>query len=205
MTSTPKQIGSFSGDPPTVSPDGEWVAVPLASGATLYRRSSPEQGRNLSVNGDYNSPGLHQSWWSTPMFSADSKTVLITGMAQSGHEPILADWLPQRYNPFPGNPGGSVVQVWDTGSGRHLLTVNKCYDAQFSPKGNVLATLRDDGTSIELWHIPFRASLWLIVGRSAIIWLFVAAICWVGVVAVKMVFAPNGRLLFLMKPRNSSD
>ncbi len=80
VTSTPKEIGSFS-ETPAVSPDGKWLAIPLDSGAKLITTTAPERGTDLVVNGD-NGPSAFVTYnnmksWPTPSFSPDSTMILV--------------------------------------------------------------------------------------------------------------------------------
>jgi WD40 repeat protein len=47
VSSTPKEIGSFSMPVASSSADGEWLAIPLDSGAKLIRATAPERGNDL--------------------------------------------------------------------------------------------------------------------------------------------------------------
>ena len=181
-TSIPKQIGPFS-ETPIVSPDGEWLAIPLDSGAKLVKTLAPEHEADLIANCDFGSYyGViinDMKFYPTPSFSPDSKTIAVTGLFQSGKEPFLGKWLPKQYNPFPSDPGGSVVRVWDTESRQALLAISDCSEVRFWPDGQVLATLRDH-TAIDLWKMPFRRSLLRILATAAITWLIVLSM-WRGV------------------------
>jgi WD40 repeat protein len=185
VTSTPKEIGSFSTVHRAISsPDGEWLAIPLDSGAKLIRVSAPEPGADLIVNGD------RRTGWTTPSFSPDSKMVLVTGLLRSNHKPLLGNWLPEKFNPFPAVRDASVVRVWDTDSHREVPALYHCSDDPwFSPDGHVLATLREDRKAIDLWKVPFRASLWRILGWTVIVWLIVVLVGWAGVKMQRKMFS----------------
>lgn len=169
MASTPKEIRSFS-DRVVVSPDGEWLAVPLQEGVTLIKVSAPGHEANLIVSGAKRTDGRGR-------FSPDSKMVLISLYFE--HQPFLRDWLPEKYNPFRAGPRVPVVRVWDTDSRREVATFRDCRHAWFSSDGKVLATLRG-GNAIDLWRVPFRASLWRILGWTVLAWLIVVAVGWAG-------------------------
>ena len=192
VTSMPKEIGSFSdSETPAVSPDGEWLAVPLDSGAKLVNASAPERGTDLIANGDLGpSKWVFQThkWYPTPSFSPDSKMILVKGLHRSWQEPFLGKWLPQQYNPFRADPGGTVVRVWDTESCRELLVLSDCTETWFSPDGRVLATIRDRQT-IDLWKVPFRGSLRRILGWAVIVCLIVVSVGWVGVNTRRKLFS----------------
>jgi WD40 repeat protein len=187
VSSTPKAIGSFS-ERPAISPDGQWVAIPFDSGAKLIKVSAPNREADLIVNGDFRSKmggmGM-RTGLPTPSFSTDSKMLLVTGLGRSGRKPFLGDWLPEKYNPFRGVPDGGVVRIWDTETRREVFSIDDCYKAWFSPDGKVLAT-RPDPKAIDLWKVPFRASLWRILGWAVIAWLVALAIGWLGVKARRM-------------------
>jgi WD40 repeat protein len=117
----------------------------------------------------------------TPSFSPDSKMIVVAGLVRPEHKPFLGDWLPEKYNPFRANPAVSLVRVWDTGSQREVVALDQYTDAWFSPDGKVFATLREDRKAIDLWKVPFRASLGRILGWTVIAWLIVVAVGWVGV------------------------
>jgi WD40 repeat protein len=51
IASNPMQIGSFS-EKPLLSPDGEWLALPLDNGARLYRVAPMRKCLNLAVTDD---------------------------------------------------------------------------------------------------------------------------------------------------------
>jgi WD40 repeat protein len=181
VTSTPKEIGSFS-ETPAVSPDGEWLAIPLDKGVKLVKASVPERGADLIVNGDLGPSEIwtldHKKSWASPSFSPDSKWILVGAYRNSySQEPLLGNWLPEKYNPFRADPNKSVFRAWDTGSCRELLTLAKYREPTFSPDGQVLASFRDNKT-IDLWKVPFRASLWHAAGRAVIVWVALVSICW---------------------------
>jgi WD40 repeat protein len=182
VTSSPREIGSFS-ETPAVSPDGEWVAIPLDSGVKLINASSPGVGTDLVVSDDLGPSafGIYNNMksWPTPSFSPDSKMVLVKGLHQFGKEPFLDNWLPQQFNPFRRGSAGSVIRVWDTDSRREVMALSRSRDAWFSTDGHVLATLRDS-QEIDLWIVPLRASLWRILGWSFFFWLIAVSICWLG-------------------------
>jgi WD40 repeat protein len=187
VTSSPKEIGSFL-ETPTVSPDGQWLAIPLESGSKLIKISQPERGTDLIANGDLGPSAFvifnNMKWLPTASFSPDSKMILVGGLDRHAQEPFLGGWLPAFINPFHADPGGAIVRVWDVESRREILGFSKCTDAQFSPDGQVLATIRDQSV-IDLWKVPFRASLWQAFGWAMIVWMIAVSICWLGVKAKK--------------------
>ncbi len=203
VTSTPKEIASFS-DYAHFLPNAKWVIIPMSAGAKLIHLSAPERGIDLVVNGDF---GRFGPWAmdtegqeSQSSFSRDSKMFIAKGISQLGQEPFLAKWLPDKFNPFPDSPGGPIVRVWQTADGRQLRAFPQCTDAEFSPDGKVLATLRD-GKAIDLWKLPFRVSPGRVVGWSVVIWLIAVPICWVAFTAIRMVVSPSGWLFRFMKPK----
>jgi WD40 repeat protein len=165
VTSTPKEIGSFKGLSPAVSPDGQW----LACGVKLVKASAPDHEAHLIVKGD---AGPSTSW-----FSPDSKMVMVYFPQGAGEESLLGKWFPQGYDPFPASPGGSVLRVWETGSLRHVLTLADCSEVLFSPDGKVLATL-PHGQAVDLWAVPLRPSLWPALGWAGVVWLALVSVYW---------------------------
>lgn len=217
VSSQPKEIGSFSQSPPpgvpifqwssmfviseplaVSSPDGEWLAVPLYSGAKLINGAAPERGAVLNVDGDW--PTSH--WpMPSPSFSPDSKMIVVTGLRRAGQQSFLGDWLPEKYNPFRARPDEAVIRVWDTESHRQVAAFSGCNDAWFSPDGKVFATLRGDSKAIDLWRVPFRASLWHIFGWAVIAWLIVVAGGWAGVKMHRKMFSRTNAPL--LRPESS--
>jgi WD40 repeat protein len=186
VTATPKEIGSFS-PTPALSEDGEWLAIPLESGVKLIRPSAPERGAHLIVNGDSRWGGLNSpEWWKTPSFSSDNKLILVKGLMRVGHDPYL---------PFQDCYAGGTIRVWDTDRRRELLAFSNCTEAQFSPNGHVLATLRAYQVNncwcqaIDLWSIPFRGSVWRTLCMSSIVWLLAVPIWWLDVKAQRRILS----------------
>lgn len=183
VTSSPRELGSFS-EQPAVSADGKWLAIPLDSGAKLLEVSSLEETGDFVINGD-----VGASFWGTynnmkfypnPSFSPDSKMLAIKGLYRQSQQPYLSKWVPPQYLPFRGDPGGSVVRVWDVAKGRELQAFNQCTEAHFSPDSRVVATL-EDHRMVKLWKVPFRKPLVRVLGWSALIWMVVALISWLGI------------------------
>jgi WD40 repeat protein len=195
VTSTPKEIGSYSErEPSVIASDGEWLAIPLDSGAKLIKLSPPQRGDDLVVKSDlvrrvYGRGAFGMQLWPTPTFSPDSKLMLVRGLWRGVKKPYLGDWLPKKYNPFRADPGGAIVRVWDTETRREVFSFDDCSNGWFSPDSRVLATLREDRTTIDLWTIPFRASLWRILGSAMIGWLIVVSVGWVGVKIQRKMFS----------------
>jgi len=190
VTSAPKEIGSFS-ERPTVSLNGEWLAIPLDSGARLIKASAPEQGTDLVVKGDLGPFALfcinNMKFYPRPSFSLDSKTLVVAELFRHGKEPFLGKWLPPILNPFHAEPMGSLVRAWDVGSRKAVFTFSNCNAVWFSPDGQVLATLRDRQT-IDLWKLPLRSSFWRILGWAVLAWLVVVVGSWLGCKTGKTAF-----------------
>jgi WD40 repeat protein len=185
VAAKPKEIGFFSTPFALSSPDGEWLALPLDSGAKLIRISAPDGRTDLTVNGDLGPSAFFPAHdgmksYPTPSFSPDSKMILVPRLYRSGQKPFLGDWLPKQYNPFPAGPDGDVVRVWDTESRREVAAFDQCSEAWFSPDGQVLATLRER-KAIDLWKVPFHASFGPILVWTVIVWLIVVSVAWAGV------------------------
>jgi WD40 repeat protein len=183
VTSTPKEIGSFT-KTPAVSPDGKLLAIPLdtrfgprssvrGEGAKLIKTSEPEHATDLIVEGDFVEWGFYPDL----RFSPDSKMIVATGLCRLEEEPFLGKWLPQGYNPVRPHPGGSIVRAWDTVSRRHVRPFSNCTEALFSPDGQVLATLLD-GQAVDLWTVPLRASFWRALIWAGVGWLVVVSVYW---------------------------
>ena len=192
VTSTPIEKVSVSTVLPAISsPDGEWLAIPLDLGAKLIRVSAPKREYDLSVIGD----GAALMKQPMPSFSPDSKMMLVQGLDRLAQKPFLEDWLSENYNPFRAGRGGRVVRVWNTENQREVAAFHQCREAWFSPDGQVLATLRVGRNAIDLWKVPFRASLWHIFEWTVIGWLIAVSVGWVGVkIRRRMISRTNGPL-----------
>src|SRR5262249_2894411 len=122
VTSAPKEIGSFS-ERPTVSPDGEGLAVPLDSGACLVSVIAPERRRDLVVKGDQGALLIVDGMKNYPTlsFSPDSKMLAVKELFRFGQEPFLGQWLPPSLSPFSANSHAAYIRLWDTASGREIF------------------------------------------------------------------------------------
>jgi WD40 repeat protein len=190
MASEPKEIGSFV--PRTaVSPNAEWLAIPLNSGAELVNVVERNRGAELIVNGDKVKPGHHDEDLDVPMFSPDSKLLAVSLRWSELGKP-LDKWLPPKFNPFPERQPRASVRVWSVESGREMLHCQACADAWFSPDGKVLATVgeldrsgRESSQHVELWHLPLGRSPWRILFAAVVIWLVAVLASWLAVKAFK--------------------
>jgi WD40 repeat protein len=189
VIATPKRIGSFS-ETPVVSPDGEWLAIPMDGGAMLEKVSGTEQRKALIGNGD-DAPKLIITNWKVypnPHFSPDSKMLIVEGLSQEWRKPFLGDLLPERFNPFRGTPGGPIVRVWDVSGHHQLLALPNCSQAWVSPDSSTLASLRE-GQFLDLWKPPFRNPTWRVVGWAINCWLLIVLVCWLAVKSCKQVYS----------------
>jgi WD40 repeat protein len=178
----PKQIAATEVIP-TVSQDGRWLAIPLERGVSLLDRSVgagieiqnlvKQESRELATDDDvtssYSSMYNFHKVYPRPVLSPDGEIVVVTGLISQGKPSLLANVLPAKWNPFPDDPWGSTVRIWDANSGKHVLSVDRCHDAHFSADGRVLATLHH-GSLVKLWQVPLRKPYWRILGWTVVIW-----------------------------------
>jgi WD40 repeat protein len=156
--------------------------MPVENGGRLVEADTGNT-HELFHEGDQGPPGhyhyLHdwQQQWPECVFSPDSKLLFVTGLVDPGHEPLLGNVLPSRFNPFRSSSSESVCRVWKLESGEEVMAFPGCTDARFSPDGRVLATIHKGGM-ISLWDFPFRKPLHRVLGLSVLIWLGIVLPTW---------------------------
>ena len=169
----------YETEAPKVSPDGEWLAVPVHAGARLVKVSTSEEAFDLTNKNDVD----HTYWadgavfYPSITFSPDSKLVAIGDLLRLPAPPFLNNWLPTKLNPFPYDYGGSVVRVWDVGTAKEVMAIEGASEATFSPAGTVLATLHYPQT-VKLWHVPFRKARVRIFAWASPFWLVAFLVYW---------------------------
>jgi hypothetical protein len=183
VTSTPKELGSFSETPIVASSDGKWLASPVSTGAKLVNVTAADGGVDLSATND------RRTQWTTPSFSPDNKAVLVDDLDHLSQEQFLGKWLPQEYNPFHADPPGEIVRVWDIDGCREVLALKNCRTGWFSPDGHVLATLRANRMAIDLWKMPFRPSLGRILSGALVVWMIAVVVCWLCIKTRKLLLS----------------
>jgi hypothetical protein len=178
VTSTPKVIGSFA-EEPVVSPDGEWLAVPIEAGVLLQRNPARGKRETVRIMGERDPFCVLDGGkvLPRPTFSPDSTMLIVEGLHQERKSPFLGRLLPQRLNPFREVPGGQVVRLWDVRGRRDVQALSDCGQAWVAPDSSAVASLRD-GQFIDLWKPPFRNALWRVVGCAINCLLIVVLLCW---------------------------
>lgn len=115
--------------------DGAWRITHWDVTATPKEVDAvPKLEDRAILNGYFRPRGLGMGLENRRSFSPDWDMALVKGQTRFERKPFLDNWLPRKYNPFPRDPGGSVVLVCEVG-GRKLLTVSDCRDGLFSPDG----------------------------------------------------------------------
>jgi WD40 repeat protein len=171
-----KEIGTFAPNP-TISHDGEWLAIPIGNGAELIKSSTGEKVR-VFVNASDECFGSSQMWhYPKCSFSPDGKTIAIRGLYFNGYLPLFHDWLPAQLNPFPRRLGAWGIRLWDVETAQELAAFDTGNEAQFSPDGKYLATLHENN-EIHLWALPLRKPLWSVLQWAVLIWAVPAGFLW---------------------------
>jgi WD40 repeat protein len=161
-------------DSDSISPDGQW----------LLRSQDP--GVDLANLGSGNSFSLsHPTDTATnegPIgkFSPDSRLVIVAEIGQRDVGPV-GFWQSLRsiFIRAPAQDWVWMARLWNVETGKQVAAFEGCTKALFSPDGQTLATLHDDG-SVRLWDTSFPPPSWRIVGTAVGVWvlLFVIARAW---------------------------
>ena len=178
VMSEPKEFGFFT-ESPTISPNGELLALPIDSGAKLFNGSTFEEKEPLVVKGDNSRQIIFDGKKDLPTisFSPDSKMAAITGLTQEEKYSHVNNWLYRNHLPIL-DYSKNVARVWDAPKRQELLSVNYSNDVRFSPDSKVLATFHFNPYVIHLWKIPFRKPLFRVHGFTIPSWLILVVISW---------------------------
>jgi WD40 repeat protein len=127
---------------PVWSSDHRFIAVPKDNGALLYLGQGMKKRGDMtnasdvgpSYFGSYNNIKFYPS----VKFSPDGRLAVVTGL----------HILPKR-----GGRGhsGPVARLWDTETGREVMSFPDCKQTTFSPDGTILATV--EGEAVRLWGL----------------------------------------------------
>ncbi len=195
-TPKPKRIGScIAPQPwgvgfPESSPDGKYLAVPLADenlntrvwprsmdvGAALVNLTTLKEDARLVVIGDRMPFSSHCCPYPSAQFAPDGKLLAVGAMEEPGRDPLFYNVLPPANNPYPRIKQGPIARVWDVASRAQVAEFPRCA-VLFSPDGKVLAALHGDQT-IDLWRLPLGKPLAHIFMWSAGLWLAVVSAAW---------------------------
>lgn len=176
ITASPRKIGEFSFYS-VISPNGQWLANPNASGVTLFNvDTQQEHGALANSSGHLVFPSPSSSITPTIAFSPDSRLVAVRDLAFTGEPHPLSRWLPEQFNLFASNKP-PLVGLWDVESLQVLATLGNCKQVAFSPDGSTIATLQSDN-SVKL--VPIQNPPGRILAVAALIWLVLVAIPWLG-------------------------
>ena len=155
-TPKPKRIGSLIAPQswdvgfPEPSPDGKYLAVPLADehmnvsvwprsldvGAALVNLTTLEEDARLVVKSDRVPFNIHCCPYPSAQFSPDGKLLAVDAMEEPGRQPLYYNILPPAYNPFPWIKQGPIARVWDVAARTQMAEFPRCF-VQFSPDGKV--------------------------------------------------------------------
>jgi WD40 repeat protein len=175
ITATPRKIGSFAPSA-KLSSDGQWLAVPLESGATLYQVAGMQAHGNLTVTHDSARPTFGWSFGVMPeypslTFSPDSRFLAVERLYHETPKPSLMGWMPRWVRRFfDDEVDNSVVRLWETDVAKQDAAFFRCRQVFFSPDSKTLATVHSDGI-IKLWALPLRRPLAMSLTLSGLVWL----------------------------------
>ena len=160
----------------SISPDGQWLNHWDDLGMRL-RLFGLRSGKSLSLSHDTDT-------WSHDAvrgrFSPDSRLVIVTGRGQRDVLPSgFWQWLRSFFVRAPAQDWLFMARLWDVETGKQVAAFEGCTRALFSPDGQTLATLHDDG-SVRLWDPSFPPPIWRILGTAVGLWvlLFVIGKAW---------------------------
>ena len=138
LTSSPRKIGTLDHSP-LVSPDGRWVAVSCAHGATLYKLPAMTIHGNLThVHDDkvYLYPVMPCPF--SYVFSPDSHFLVIANLQRIGSTPPQSWWWPRWASRFWPNTSGTVARLWDTETAQGTNGIRKMYQGRlFSRRADI--------------------------------------------------------------------
>jgi WD40 repeat protein len=175
------ELAAFA-ETPIFSPDGKWLAVPVMDGADLYDGVLIRKTAVLVQPGD-EGPGRFGSYnghisYPTVEFSPDSRLVAVASLSNYKEQTPILEWFSKNIYRLPTDSGGRIVRVWNVKTGQEHASFRECWRANFSPDGKTIATLRHDGR-VELWEVPVRGPVWMVIGLSLLTWLASAG-CFLG-------------------------
>ena len=158
----------------SISPDGQWLLRSEEPGVRLLGLRS---GKSLSLT-----HGADQQSNQGPLgrFSPDSRRVIVTEIGQRDVGPVgFWQWLRSFFIHAPAQDWLWMARLWDVETGKQVAAFDGCTKALFSPDGQTLATLHEDG-SVRLWDTSFPPPIWRILGTAVGLWvlLFVIGKAW---------------------------
>jgi WD40 repeat protein len=155
----------FRGDHSRLSPDRRWIAESTDGGALdLWDTRAGERCGRLQHPGDVWGGG------GGPVFSADSRLLLVPGLGREASQVVALRLRPSLRSPLDVTRSSAVGRVWDVESRREVCAIPDCHERFLSRDGKTLVAVGCCINNVKVWDVPPRKSWGLPVAAGAVLW-----------------------------------